>query len=230
MNPGQEMEDFAYAASHDLRAPLRSMENLAQWIEEDLGAAPSPEVAENLKLMHGNIRRMQQLLDDLLAYARAGSLTEAPRRVDLKALLAEVLAAAKPRPGIKVELDSGLEPFQAEAGALGQVLLQLLDNALRHHDKATGLVVVSAAEQGSHVELTVTDDGPGIDPKQHEMIFKLGKTLKPKDEAQGSGVGLALAKKLALKYGASISLISTPGQGSSFRLSWPKSTPKAPKI
>ena len=225
--PLSDIEDFAYVASHDLKAPLRAIDNLSQWVLEDLGHAASPETAENLGLIRKRVARMNRLLDDLLSYARAGNHPEAAVDIDLSALLRSLQSRLPSRPGIRVELPDGLPSFSGAAGALGQAMSALLSNAIVHHDRPEGLVRVSAAFKGGTVEIAVDDDGPGIEARHQERVFKLGQALKPKDECEGSGVGLALARKIARAHGATLSLSSGPGRGSRFSLAWPLRPPGA---
>jgi signal transduction histidine kinase len=221
-NETSDMEEFAYLASHDLKAALRAIDNLAQWIGEDLGKQASPEFAENLILLHERVRRANHLLDGLLAYARAGHVVEAFLKVDLNQLTTEAISASISRPGIRVELEGELPSFIAPPKALGQVLAELISNAVKHHDKSNGLVSIRAKDSGTAMEITVSDDGPGIDPNQQQRIFKLGLTLRSKEESGGSGIGLAIVEKITRQYGASLTLVSALGQGCSFHLNWPK--------
>jgi len=144
--------------------------------------------------------------------------------VDLNELVAEAVNTLEPRPGIRVEADPGLPKITASPMALAQVVFQLLSNALRHHDKTSGLVRVSAQELEHAVEIRVQDDGPGIDPRHHERIFGICQTLKPKDGLEGCGVGLALVRKIVKKRGGTVALESQPGKGSTFSVTWLKGT------
>jgi signal transduction histidine kinase len=218
----EELEQFVHAASHDLRAPLRALDNLSQWIEEDLGKSPSAELASHLALMHQRIRRMSRLLEDLLEYSRAGREEQALQNVDLKELCGEVLKLLPPRPGIRFEIAAGMPNFQASLKPLARLLFHLLSNAFKHHDKEQGLVTVSAKDLGAAVEIEVKDDGPGIEPRHQERVFQPFQTLRSRDEVEGSGLGLAIVSRMLQRRSGKISLDSEPGKGSVFRVSWPK--------
>jgi signal transduction histidine kinase len=217
-----EMEEFASVAAHDLKAPLRALENLSHWIREDLGDQAKPELLENLALMNSRIKRMNLLLDGFLAYAKAGLEPDLAVTVDLNKLAKEAAGTPPPRKNLSMIIAPDLPVFQASAAPLRQVLVELVSNALKHHDKAEGSIRIAARDLGKSVEISVQDDGPGIDPKDHKRIFKLGQTLRPKDEVEGNGIGLALVKKILRHHGASLRIESSLGKGSLFQVTWPK--------
>ena len=105
---------------------------------------------------------------------------------------------------------------------LEQVIRNLIHNAVKHHDRTDGLVSVSCRSDDRFIEFAIADDGPGIEPRYHEQIFKLFATLRPRDEVEGSGMGLAIVKKLIERYGGTIRVDSEPGRGTTFRFTWPK--------
>jgi signal transduction histidine kinase len=216
-----EIEQFSYAASHDLKAPLRAIENLAQWIEEDLDKPVKPEVAEHLQMLRKRAKRMGSLVDALLEYSRADRGGQAVAPVDLGALCAEIVAGLPAKPGIRVVIAEGMPALDASEAPLRQALAQLFSNAFKHHDRAEGLLRISARQDGACVEICVQDDGPGIDSKHQEKIFQPFHTLKPKDEVEGNGLGLAIAKKIVESRGGRLCLESA-GRGSAFRLLWPQ--------
>jgi signal transduction histidine kinase len=128
-----------------------------------------------------------------------------------------------PPAGFTIHLAEKLPTFFTERVPLETVFRNLLGNALKHHDRPqTGQVSVSATEQATVVEFTITDDGPGIDPEFHERIFQMFQTLKPRDQIEGSGMGLAIVKKLVENYGGTVQVESSVGQGATFRFTWPK--------
>jgi signal transduction histidine kinase len=216
-----ELEQFAFAASHDLKSPLRAIANLADWIEEDLEGATKPSLVEHMGLMRQRIKRMGSLLDSLLEYSRVGRQNLKMVEVDLGRMAKDVVETLSQRAGIRVILAADFPIFMAAEVPLRQVLSNLVSNAIKHH-KSEGYVKISAQDKGENVVIEVEDDGPGIDERYHERIFELFQTLKPKDEVEGSGIGLALVKRTLALHGGSISLKSAPGQGSVFRVTWPK--------
>lgn len=217
-----ELDRFAYAASHDLKAPLRAIANLSEWIAEDLGDTAPPETREHLALLHGRVRRMADFLDSLLAYSRAGRSSGDIRTVDLGALVADVADFLAPPPGFTIVADAALPTLETAETPLRQVLQNLIGNAVKHHDRGDGRVEVSAEDLGDRLAVTVADDGPGIDPRLHAKATEMFQTLRPRDQVEGSGMGLALVKKIVESAGGTLTIDSRVGAGARFRFTWPK--------
>jgi signal transduction histidine kinase len=218
----RELNDFAYVTSHDLKAPLRGIMQLTNWIEEDLADKLDGSTRDYFHLLKNRVARLEKLLDDLLAYSRVGRKHGDIRQVDIKALVEELIVLLNPRPGISVVCETGLPVFNTLAVPLEQVLRNLIDNAIKHHDKPEGVITVSARGRGGEVEFTVADDGPGIAPEHQERVFGIFQTLKPRDEVEGSGMGLAIVKKLVENYRGKIWLESDGKLGTSISFTWPK--------
>jgi signal transduction histidine kinase len=220
----RDLEDFAYVASHDLKAPLRGIDNAAKWLEEDLRGNLSEESQNILVLMRNRISRMEKLLDDLLTYSRAGRTDTAVVEINLRNMIDNIVQVLSPPAHIKVRIDGELPVIVTAGAQLEQVLRNLINNAIKHHDKPQGEVVVSCIGSGDEVEFLVRDDGPGIAPEFHDRIFKLFQTLKRRDEVEGSGMGLAVVKKLVEQQNCSITVDSLgDGKGAEFRFLWPAS-------
>jgi len=195
-----ELEQFAYVASHDLRAPLRGIRNLTGWIQEELGAlALSDEIRENLGLLQTRVRRMEQLIEGLLAYSRIGRVHGNLETLDSGALLAEILDLVQAPAGFRIEIGERMPVLKANRTQFQSVLQNLITNAVKHHDGAMGRIQVDAIAEGDGYRFTVTDDGPGIPPQHRERVFQMFQTLRPWDEAETSGMGLALVRK-AVEY------------------------------
>jgi PAS domain S-box-containing protein len=222
----KELEDFAYAASHDLKAPLRVIDNASKWLEEDLQQHLTPETREHMALLRGRVGRMERLLDDLLEYSRIGRTKDA-RYSDIVSgdvLLDDVLAGLPLPEGFTIQVSPGFSGIQAPRMPLEQILRNLIDNALKHHDKKQGRIEVSVRDEDTNYAFAVTDDGPGIPPQYHEQIFKTFHTLKPRDQVEGSGMGLAIVRKNIEVFGGTLNLESSAGHGSTFHFTWPKQT------
>jgi signal transduction histidine kinase len=215
-----ELDAFAYAASHDLRAPLRGIANLAQWIEEDLQDSLRDETREMLALLRTRMHRMEALIDGILQYSRAGREHESPVEVDVAALVEELvdLLAAE---AATVEIEPGLPVFVTERVPLQQVFQNLLGNAIKHGGEGV-TITVSARDEGAVWRFTVADDGPGIPEAYHERIWGIFQTLEPRDKVEGTGIGLSLVKKVVEAHGGAVALESRPGAGSAFSFTWPK--------
>lgn len=226
----KDLDEFAYAASHDLRAPLRVIDNTSQWLLEDLEPHLTPETRENMNLLRGRVKRMEKLLGDLLEYSRIGRNRDERFAEVVKGgeLLENILELLSPGPGFSVAAQAGFEEITVMRMPLQQVLMNLIGNAVKHHDKPEGTVRLSMEDLGSMYAFTVEDDGPGIPAQFHDKVFEMFRTLKPRDQVEGSGMGLALVRKNVELFGGTISLDSSPGQGCRFRFTWPKSQPLAP--
>jgi signal transduction histidine kinase len=218
----QELDQFAYVASHDLKAPLRAIDHLATWIDEDAGHLLPPRSREHLAKMRGRIQRMEGLLDDLLTYSRAGRQRGEVRAVDTRNLVARVVEMIGPPDRFRIVVEEPMPTLVTLHVPLETVLRNLLGNAIKHHDKESGTIVVRARDLGEMVEFTVQDDGPGIEPNYHERIFQMFQTLRPRDQMEGSGIGLAVVKKIVENAGGKVWVRSSPGAGATFGFTWPK--------
>jgi len=226
----RELDQFAYVTSHDLKAPLRAIANLSEWIEEDLSGKLTEETQHQMNLLRGRVHRMTALIDGLLQYSRIGRVQSDMEMVDTETLLAEIIDSLAPPPEFTVEVAAGMPTFRTERLPLQQVFSNLLSNALKHHHRREGRVQISSQDQGDDYEFAIADDGPGIDPQFHEKVFGIFQTLEARDKTENTGIGLSLVKKLVESKGGSIHLESQPGQGTTFRFTWPKSPQRSEAI
>ncbi|WP_164001748.1 GAF domain-containing protein [Pyxidicoccus caerfyrddinensis] len=217
----QDLDQFAYVTSHDLKAPLRGIANLSQWIEEDLGAALSADSRKHLDLMRRRVHRMDALIDGILQYSRAGRVRGMPETLEVGRLLQELVELVAPRPPAMVELQGELPVLFTERVPLQQVLMNLITNALKHARREDARVVVSAVEDGDFCRFTVTDNGPGIAPEFHERIWGIFQTLEARDKVEGTGIGLAVVKKVVESRGGKAWVESAAGAGARFHFTWP---------
>jgi len=218
-----ELDAFAYAASHDLRAPLRGIANLAQWIEEDLQDRLSDETREMLALMRSRMHRMEALIEGLLEYSRAGRLHHRPARIDTSRLVRDVVDLLSPPESVTVAIGADMPVISGERLPLQQIFLNLIGNAIKHAKRADAQVVVAVREVGRFYSFSVSDNGPGIAPEYHDRIWGIFQTLDARDQVEGTGIGLALVKKLVEAQGGRVGVQSAPGQGATFSFDWPKS-------
>ena len=222
----QDIEDFIYLISHDVRASVRALIELPQWIIEDLeksGVQVEGSVASSIELMNRHTGRLDRMLVDLLAFSRVGRMQET-EKIHLPTALSEVLDEMRIPAGFLIE-----HHFEHPSVWLGNrdamVLLRaLISNAIKHHDKDRGRVLITSRKVGAIVLLSVSDNGPGIDEKAHERVLAPMTTLRPRDEVEGSGMGLAISKKIAMHYEGSMRVMSSPfGRGTQIELSLPVS-------
>jgi PAS domain S-box-containing protein len=218
------LEEFTYAASHDLKSPLRGIADLISWIVEDLGDVANEEVKRNLGRVMDRIQRLGCVIDDLLAYAHAGTASSELEvvSVELRALIDSVLDMLPHPEGFNIVVKVDSRPFMTNKAPLESVLRNLIGNAVKHHDRSYGNIDVHVQDAGRYCELTVTDDGPGIPPASQERVFRMFQTLAA-GAHDHSGIGLALSKRLVEAHGGRIKLESTAGlRGTTFRVWWPR--------
>ncbi len=216
-----DLDEFAYVASHDLQAPLKAIGDLTRVIREDIAPAARPAVTQHLDLLEGRVTRLGKLLDGLLAYSRVARIDSEIEEVDIPRLVRDIAVVLSPRPGIVVTCVGPMTPMRTRRVPIQVVLEHLIGNGLKHHDRSEGRVTVSMRQMGGTAEFTVTDDGPGIDPRFHERIFVIFQAPGGGGEAEASGIGLAVVKRQVERHGGRIWVESAPPRrGSRFVFTW----------
>ena len=217
-----DLEQFAYVASHDLRAPLRALSNLASWIEQDMPRDLPDPVQEHLRKLKDQVRRMEKLTEELLRYARAGRSHEKAETVDVGALVKEIVDLLSPPPNFEVVLVGEAPTFRTFRSALAQVFRNLISNAIHHHDRAAGRVELSARLRGRSYEFEIADDGPGVPADFVGDLFQMFTRHPGPGSPAGTGMGLALVKRIVEGQGGRVELLPSDGRGSTFRFTWPR--------
>lgn len=219
----KELRNFAYIVSHDLKAPLRGISQLSTWLIQDYGEALPQEGKELLDLLIDRVKRMDRLIDGILAYSRAGRPSETVEEIDLNLLLSEIVKSLMPPASIQVIYDNSLPILHGNTTQIAQVFQNLLSNAIKFMDKPEGRIRVGCAEDGEYWRFWIADNGPGIEVQHHERIFQIFQTLRgTSGESENSGVGLSIVKKVIETHGGKIWVESTPGAGSTFWFTLPK--------
>jgi signal transduction histidine kinase len=218
----EELDQFAHIVSHDLKAPLRGIDNVVTWMEEDSTLTQTQKMSEYLSIIKGRIKRAENLLQGILLYSRVGREKPEFEVVDVNKLIDEVRETLPETSTTRLEITTVLPVIMTEQLALLQVFSNLIVNAFKHHDKPDGFVKVYHEEHEDHFEFFVEDNGPGIAPNYHDRIFAIFQTLRERDAFESTGVGLAIVKKILDDRNLKIKLKSEPGRGSIFSFEWPK--------
>lgn len=218
-----ELNDFAYVVSHDLKAPLRGISSLASWLESDFSEKLGDEGRKQVRLMKERAIHMDDLINGILEYSRIGRVKEQKETVDLTTLVQEVIFLLSPPPHIEVKIPQPLPSVECEKIRIQQVFQNLISNAVHYMDKEKGRITISCQENEREWDFCVADNGPGIDTKHFERIFKLFQTVPVPGKKSGTGIGLSLIKKIVEMHSGRLWVESQSGQGSQFHFTLPKS-------
>jgi light-regulated signal transduction histidine kinase (bacteriophytochrome) len=220
----RDLEQFAYAASHGLKTPLRGIGCVSDWLEEDLAGALTAKSREHLELLRGRVVRMEELIDGMEAYVRASHTKELREPVALASMLGEIVAMLGAGPGVvTIDVPEAMPLLAVQRFPFRQVWSNLIGNALKHGARQGSAIRVAARDAGDAWEFSVSDNGPGIAEQFQERIFGIFQTLKARDEVEGAGIGLAIVRAVVGDRGGRVWVASEPGHGATFFFTWPKS-------
>ncbi|HVY91399.1 MAG TPA: PAS domain S-box protein [Bryobacteraceae bacterium] len=219
-----ELEQFAYSASHDLQEPLRNVAVFAQFLRRRYAGRLDDEADVFIAQVTEGAQRMAQLISDLLAYTRSGSEQEVARVVNAASLLEAALVALKQliaETGAAITHDA-LPAVHARGPHLQQLFQNLIGNALKYRNESEPpRIHIAAQKRGSNYEFSIADNGIGIPPEYHERIFGVFKRLHSDPKYGGTGIGLAICRKIVEQYGGRIWVASQPGAGATFYFTLP---------
>lgn len=221
----EDLEQFASIASHDLKSPIRQLGSLAVLLQTELDelGIQNETVSQVIDLIRKRAALALQMHNDLLEYATAGGALMPTEPLDLDALAREVWQAHE-APGFSLDLPAPLPTCWLPRVPVATVLSNLFSNAISHHDREQGTITVTAAEEGTALRLIVADDGPGIPEAFRQKVFEVFQTLRSRDDGGGTGLGLALVRKLTERFGEGTTLHANDPRGTRFETRW-RTTP-----
>jgi signal transduction histidine kinase len=220
----KEYEEFVYIISHDMKTPMRAISNIAAWIEEDLGTDLNKGIQDNFSLLKNRVVRLENMMNALLDLSRVDRYEMGVYEINIPKLINDCIELTKNRSNVEFHVSLSLinESWTTIGKKLEKVLLSLLDNAVRFHDKEKKNVFIEVIENETHYEIKVTDDGPGIPEEVKDKIFNIFYTVNSKDFVDSTGAGLAISYKIIKIVGGSIEYSPGLHNGSVFKFSWPK--------
>lgn len=217
-----ELDQFAYIVSHDLKAPLRGIHNLSLWIEEDLDPTASDELKQHLLLLRKRVVRMENLINGILEYSRVSRTKSELEYFSTYELIMDIVSMLNIQSSTAVNIIQPLPFLRSERIKLEQIFSNLIGNSLKYNTSSSPELKIWSEETAKQYSFFVSDNGPGIDPKYHEKIFTIFQTLHNSDSIENTGVGLAIVKKIVEDEGGKVSLLSDLGKGATFIFTWPK--------
>ncbi len=224
----EELSQFAYAVSHDLKSPLRAIRHYAEFLYEDLAGTLTGDQKKYLEGMRTAVDQGDALVDDLLSFSRIGKVPLEAEPVDIAEMVADIRFLLDLPAGVKFLVDRNWPDMTIDRGLLRQILQNLISNGLKFNRSATKSIHVGWRPlDDDHLEIFVKDNGIGIDPRYWGQVFRIFQRLHPASSYEGTGIGLALVQKAAQMLGGSVRLESTPSEGSIFYVQLPRNATNA---
>lgn len=217
----KELDQFAYIVAHDLKAPLRGISNLVEWIEEDLKGKVNAETDYNLKMLRSRVSRLENLIQGILMYAKAGKSKSNPEIIETKAFITEIIGLLHPPKNAVINLTGEWPTIETDPIRFHQVVSNLLSNAIKYNNKEQIIINIGCQTIGDFNEFYIEDNGNGIEEEYHQKIFHLFQTLESNQENASTGIGLSIVKNIIEEMGGTIYVESQLDKGSKFKFYWP---------
>ena len=218
----KELSSFAYIVSHDLKAPLRGINQLSEWLNTDYTEMIDENGKEMIRLLRGRVKGMEAMIDGILRYSRVGCASRAHEPIALKQLLPDLIEMLAIPERIQVVIVSDLPDISGDRVQIMQVFQNLIGNAAKFLGSSEGKIEIGCRDDRDFWIFYVADNGPGIEPEYHEKIFQIFQSLAQRDTEESTGIGLAIVKKILESYGGTIWVESAVGEGSVFWFTLPK--------
>lgn len=227
----RDLEQFAFLASHDLQEPLRMVKSFTELLQEDYGSTLDDRAREYIYFAHDGATRMSQMVQDLLYYSRVTQEGHVDGSVDIGVAVASAVAELKSATDQSNAMItySELPTISGSSLQIASLFQNIISNSIKYKSDSDPVINISAERQGLFWHITVADNGIGIDPRHHERIFGLFKRLHQRDEFEGTGIGLAICRKVVERHGGKIWVESQVGSGAKFHMTLPAVTEESPR-
>lgn len=216
----KELDQFAYITSHDLKSPLRGINNLAEWIEEDMEDSMSVESKKYFVMLRGRVHRMEALINSLLKYSRAGKVNNEVENININTVVSEVLKRIAPANKYAIYFDNSFPTVMANYQDIDDIFYELISNAIKYNNNENPIVNISYKTENKYYVFCVADNGEGVSEEFHQKIFTIFQTLETRDKVESVGAGLAIVKKIVEENGGTIWIESEVGKGAKFYFKW----------
>ncbi|MBD2439226.1 ATP-binding protein [Nostoc sp. FACHB-110] len=226
----RELNDFAYIVSHDLKAPLRGIGLLAEWLLTDYADKFDDDGKGLVNRLMSRVKKLQNLIDSILEYSRIGRFQGEKIEVDLNNVVNDVIELLKYNENIEIEVANNLPIVYCEKTKISQVFQNLLSNAIKFLDKPQGKITVACSELDDFWQFSISDNGPGIEEQHFTRIFQIFQKLSNTDDTESTGIGLSIVKKIVEIYGGETWVESEVGQGSTFYFKIKKELPSQSSV
>ncbi len=217
----KQHEQFVYIVSHDLKAPLRAIDNLANWIIDDLSGRIEPNTIENILLLRNRVNRITDMLSGILEYSRTAAIDEAFIEIDTNKLVHAIFESIEVPQGFMFKTEN-LPIILAEETRIYKIFYHLISNAIiHHHQPEIGCLLIACENSSLSFVFKIKDNGPGIKLQYHEEVFDLFKTIKSKDERESTGIGLTIVRQLLEKIGGKVWIENSEQEGATVSFTLP---------